>query len=564
MTPTSVMAWKKELPQEVGQSAKKIYHALGDCNKVKLAPTDRLAILNTLDPAIRHVCQSLEKHYINQANGLNNQQLTIARLAQTLLQEMTEGYKLVLEEGHLIKPNPFNTDEQSLVLQKLIQYFAQIILLNYDLYAIPPKGLWKELHLAYQYADKSSLLEKNNVAIEYKRILILAITYPYQRRQNEQVAVYDASIEWAKKIKFRYDFPNTDDPGFFTINFDQDKPPTFLSRDLIKPSDDCLILDVQDLLKHLKELTHIIAPNELQARIQHHQNPEYLVPSALLKNILKSWETPLSRLNERITRDEKAQIAIGLLSTHFYLSGQKPFHPPSTQEGMENFSLSFSSANTQDGTLEIATPNIETDLSTPLMTETENNQNYPLYPCKLVSESLNGYGLVWPNNSYPPLQAGEIIGLALETDSVLVWELCTVRWLLHLNESDFKIGIERLSKTPKTGSAQLLKEGKPAGYWVRCFILESNTLMLPAFPFKSDDLISVSFNHQEPEEWALTDIVSASSMYKQFHYISKHKAPAKLENTLVSDATEPPTPEKTLTQTPDKTDDIFDSVWSKL
>lgn len=559
MTPAEVMAWQKRLPSDLGQSAKKVYHAIRDCNQVALGPKDRFEILELIDTSVQYICQALSKHYVNQTNTLTTQQLTIANLAQTLQQQMADGYKLVVEQS-ANENDSLNPSLLPIALHKIIRYFTQIILISYELYSIPPKGIWKELHLVYQYAEKKSLLKKNNLEEEYKRVLVLAATYPYQRRQAEQAAVYKATDAWSTKITLRADLPNASDPGFLLVDFEQDKPPMFLARGLINFSSSCKVLDVRVLLNHLKTLLSEIEPNELQARINHNQESEYAVPSAVLRGIIKGWEMPLTRLSDRTTRDEKVQISIGFISTHFYLNGQRPFQPQSTNEGSENFSLSFSTTGVQEGGLEMAAPNMEVDkVSTPTQ-EPEKINNYPLYPCTLVSESPNGYGLLWPGNTYPPMQSGEIIGLAVGEPGHQIWEVCAIRWLLHLAEADFKIGVERLSKTAKAAAVQMIKDGKPSGYVARCLILEA-TLLVPAFPFKTGNRVILISDNNQLQEVELMQLVDSTSVYNQFQYIAKHglgdKPPSMPSST-------PPGPSSTLPKEPEKGDDIFDSVWSNL
>lgn len=559
LTPTEVMAWQKRLPSDLGQSAKKIYHAICDCNQVDLGPKDRFEILELINTSVQHICRSLNKHYANQSNALTTQQLTIAHLAETLHEQMANGYKLVVEQSANTPDSlmPLDPSILPIALHKIIQHFTQIILISYELYSTPPTGVWKELHLIYQYAEKKSLLQNNYLENEYKRVLILAATYPYQRRQSQQVPVYKATEAWSTKTTLRQDLPNASDPGFLVIDFEQDKPPIFLAHDLIKFSSSCKVLDVHFLLSHLKRLLTEIEPNELQARMTHHQEPEYAVSSAVLRKIIKGWETPLIRSNDRTASNKKVQISIGLLSTHFYLNGQRAFQQQPINEGSENFTLTFSTLSLQEDSLELTTPNSVADQLSALTPETEKAISYPLYPCTLISESPHGYGLLWPGNSYPPMQSGEIIGLVIDEQENRTWEICVIRWLQHLAETDFRIGVERLSKTATAAAAQLIKDGKPSGYCARCLILESS-LLVPAFPFKTGSRIILVSDNNPMLEVELTKLIDSTGVYNQFQYLAKNTP------TNISSYTPTSIPSSTSQKGSEKNDDIFDSVWSNL
>jgi hypothetical protein len=554
MTPTAVMAWQRCLPVDLGQSAKKIYHAISDCNKVDLPATDRFEILELIDTSVQYICQRLEQHYINEPTGLTPQQLTITQLAESLQQKMADGYKLVVEQSTDDK-HALNPMLLPVALYKIIRCFTQIVLINYERHSIPQKGIWRELHLVYQYAEKKSLLKTNNIEEEYKRVLILAATYPYQRRQSEQAIVYKATESWSGMVTLQTNFKNTTEPASFVVNLEHDAPPTFLMRERINFSDTCKILDVHILLNHLKTLLASIGPNELQARISHNQDPEYAVPAAVLRRIIKAWETPLTRLNNRESENEPVQISIGFLATHFYLNEQRPFQAHLTSGESENFTLTFSTLDLQaDGT----TQDIENNKILPQTSEIEKITTYPLYPCTLVDKSPNGYGLVWTHDTYPPMQSGEIIGLAIDDHDQRRWEICAIRWLLTLTRAHFKIGIERLSKHAEAAAVQLMKDGQPSGYLARCLILES-TLLTPAFPFKTGHHVIIISDKKPALEVELTQLVDSTSVYNQFHYTTHSatdKSPTIPIPTPTSSAARPANPETG--------EDIFDSIWPTL
>lgn len=559
LTPAEVMAWQKRLPTDLGQSTKKIYQAIGDCNKASLSPADRFEILELINTSVQYICQALSKHYVNQGNALTSQQLTIAHLAQTLHEQMADGYKLVIEQSANMPDTLASLPPPvlSIAIRKIMQHFTQLILLSYELYSFPPTGVWKELHLSYQYAEKKSLLQCEHLENEYKRALVLAATYPYQRRQSEQAAVYKATEVWSNKIMLRQDLPNASDPGFLVIDFEEDKPPAFLARGLIKFSSSCKVLDVHPLLHHLKTLVATIEPNELQAKMNHNQEPEYAVPVSVLRGIIRTWEMSLTRLNDRTDCNKKVNISIGFLATHFYLNGARLFQQQTTNEASEHFTLTFSTLSLQENNLEEPTLNDEENKISIPPQETEKTITYPLYPCTLVSESPHGYGLLWPDNLYPPMQSGEIIGVTLDEEENKTWEICTVRWLLHLTESNFKIGVQRLSTTATAATAQLIKDGKPSGYAARCLMLESS-LLVPIFPFKTGSYVILNTDNNPKLEVELTTLMDSTGVYNQFQYIIKH-APRSTSTTTLPPAASPPMHKKS-----EKDDDLFDSVWSNL
>jgi hypothetical protein len=555
MTPTDVMAWRNHLPMaDLGAASKKVYHAISDCNKVKIIPKDRFEILELFRPLIQFICQSLNKHYINQAEPLTKQQLIIANLAQTLQLEMANGYKLLVEQLVNQDPTELQASIVPIALQRIVHYFTHIILRNYHLYAQIPAKIWKELYLIYQFAEKNQYLQQNNLVEEYKRILLLASTFPYQWRQSEQEAIYRATETWSFLGVIRDDFPDAENPGFLIIDFADDHPPLSPCRGLIKFSTHCKILDVNKILEHIKKLLIIIEPNELKSRIAHSNEPEYTVSTTVLRRLIKEWGASTSRFQERKQRSEPVKICVGLTATHYYLNGERLFQLQATNVESDTFTLlpllglqeETSGANEGDGKASFLSDKITT---------------YPVYSCTLVNESSYGYGLLWQGETYPPIQAGELIGIVKQTATDLTWEVGVVRWLQQQTNTEFRLGIEHLAKTAKASSAQLVKEGQAAGYFLRCLMLEDSVLT-PILPFKSGSQVNILQNGDPVNmEIELTKLIDSTASYKRFEFITKQIPEIKPPNPEGSSTSNK---KEEINKKSDNASDSFDSIWSNL
>jgi hypothetical protein len=318
-------------------------------------------------------------------------------------------------------------------------------------------------------------------------------------------------------------------------------------------------LDVTQIIDRLKSLLKAIEPNELQARIAHNNEPEYGVSTSVLRGLIKEWGTPITRTEDRIERSEPVKICIGLMATHYFINGRRPFQ--SVQQNTEsnpNESLS----------LDMPTLELQGDIIMSGPTDIDNVEKadaYPTYPCTLINETSNGFGLRWPDDSYPPIQAGEVIGLERNQDGVLIWEVCKIRWLQHITQGEFRIGIELLAKAAKAGGAQLIKEGQQAGYSLRCLLLESS-ILLPTLPFKTGSLISVTQDKEaKPREFTLTQVIDATGSYKRFQFNETNVvSDESSENTSTPTSPEATQPESKKEVEKPKADDSFDSIWSNL
>ena len=472
---------------------------------------------------------------------------------------MSSGYKLIIEQIEEKNDSELRSTISPIASQRIIHYFTHIITRSYQLYTTAPKGIWKELYLIYQYADKNQFLKKEGLGDDYKHTLLLAASFPYQWRQSEQESIYKAAESWISLTSIRNDLPSNTEPGYLVIDSARDEPPLSNARGVTPFSPHCKVLDVSQIIDRLKSLLKAIAPNELQARIAHNNEPEYGVSTSVLRGLIKEWGTPISRIEDRIERSEPVKICIGLMATHYFINGRRPFQ--SVQQNIE-------SDPNESLTLDMPTLGLQGDIIMSAPTDIDDVEKptaYPTYPCTLINETSSGFGLRWPDDSYPPIQAGEVIGLERNQDGVIIWEVCKIRWLQHITQGEFRIGIERLAKEAKAGGAQLIKEGQQAGYSLRCLLLGSS-ILLPTLPFKTGSLISVTQdNEAKPREFTLTQVIDATGSYKRFQFNEmKVVSEESSANTTTPTSPETTQPEPKKEVEKPKPDDSFDSIWSNL
>jgi hypothetical protein len=580
MTPAEVTAWRNHLPMaDLGSSAKKVYHAISDCNKVTLGLKDRFDILEILHAPAQFICQSLRKHYINQTYALTPQQLTIANLAQTIQMEMANGYKLLIEQLANKPAAELAVQILPIALQRVIHYFTYIIIRRYQLYSPPPKEIWHELHLLYKYADEQHLLKQNNIANNYKRVLLIAASYPYQWRQTEQDAIYKATEVWAPLATILDSPPNTSRPGFLVIDPADDQPPMSPNRKTTQFSSACKVLDVNAIFDHLKKLLTVIEPNELQARMTHANDPEYAVSTAILRGLIKEWGTPVTLGHDPVFKQETVRFCIGLMSTHYYLNGECPFQSPAANGN---------TATATDDTLALIVPILGLSEENSNIPNESNNHNdtaptshdvnhYSLHSGTLAKETLSGYELHWINESNFSIQPGEVMAIERQGNGNKTWEVCKIGWVQHQDKNEFWLDVEPFNKvdeentlyyTPKAGSVQIIKEGHPVGYSLRCLLWETH-ILLPTIPFKTGNQVMVfTDNNTTPIELELTELVDVTGSYKRFKFTSKQtvvtskqavEANSTPATVLTPAAIETPKKDK-----PTPKDDDFNSIWSQL
>ncbi len=529
LTPAGVKEWQEALPlADLGETTKKVYYAISDCNKVTLKIKDRFAILELLHTTVDFCCLSMRKHYIGQSTSLTPQQTAVSTLSQTLQIEMANGYKLIIEQLAENPDSKLETTALPIALQRTSFYFNQIILRSYQLYWDVPKDIWRELHLVYQYIEKKKLTTLNDLQNDYKRILLFASSYPYQWQQNEQSALYRATEIWLKHITLKHVKPDEKESGFFVFDTTTDKAPTTMARGTTDYTDSFLTFDVHAILKRVEELLPLIEPNEFKARIAHNNEPEFALSIPVLRGLLKEWQQTSPRSNERSDCSDTVNVCIGLRATHFHVNHERPFQTGHAKKGSEESSEDLSSSTSlpslgveieEEGT--DSNGEMETNIEISEVSESgdeSNTDSFSFQRATITNQSPTGYALQFPVENCPAAYPSELIGLRKEGDDTKTIEVCVIRWLKKDSDNKLTMGVERLSTQVQAQGIQLIKEGKSVGDFLRCLILESS-LLAPILPFKAnDDVLILQEDGETSQPFKLTNLLEITSSYKRFEY----------------------------------------------
>ncbi|HET8704902.1 MAG TPA: molecular chaperone, partial [Pseudomonadales bacterium] len=95
--PKKIQEWVAALPMvNVGESAKQLYSAVQELNRLQIDAISRFQMLEMIRPALHYVCDALGKHYLNQPLILPEKASKVANLAQALQNHFVTGYKIVV------------------------------------------------------------------------------------------------------------------------------------------------------------------------------------------------------------------------------------------------------------------------------------------------------------------------------------------------------------------------------------------------------------------------------------------------------------------------------------
>ena len=567
--------WAKGLPMaNTGEAARQLYQAIRELNQLHADPLLRFKLLEVMRPYIYSIGTLLAKHFLQTSVSLNERQLKIANLSQSLQSHLATGYKLVVANSianisAVDKPSKIVTTS----IHRAITDTTSTILRAFQLYCHPPERSWSEINQLFLLAEMRQLenykvndsqnryLSTTNISSAFIRAHLLGTAKPNNLRQQDLSQLYDATELWADRAQITH---CDDESALFIINLHRDKVAQYRQhlRDEQKPL--FRSLNTEDLVQELKSY----AANP--------QGPSNItVPGKLSDNLLthsiQAWGIHWQRSFRRMPTEGQLRLCIGLSATHYYIAGRKEFEklqielrPKNSTANAKNVDTgNRSTSDVWSGAFDAGGSVIPENTSMDIDAidfinkhkkdeEPDTSIKYPSHEVSLINTSPGGYCLQWSGELPPSIQAGEILGI--QEAGVRHWAIGVIRWIRHLGKAGTQLGIELLAPKAESGAAQLLQKTGQNGAYMRSLLLpaikaiaQPATLILPRMPFRTGnkiDLLHIDNNGRQQ----LTKRIISTNSFSQFQFRSSGVKPNP----------------QTLQQDANLKDDDFDSLWNKL
>ncbi|PIE43904.1 MAG: GTPase [Gammaproteobacteria bacterium] len=574
--------WTAQLPMaNIGETARRLYHAVIELNQLITPPANRLALLEIIRPPLHFVCKELSRHYLNQSISLPEKQRKIANLSQALQVHLATGYKIVMIDFVATAAPEKNRKPLAIAGHRIIREFGSTILRACQLYCNSPDRVWYELHQVFRFADKFRLrdlrvqdkgsagLDNTTIDAPYKQVLLLGCCKPNQLRQNDLSKVYQAFEQWLDFVDVGRLCANI---SLFVVDSNKDTPPVYRSLLNETINDDYFGLDTNVLVNRITEYLDCVQQKKPGAA-------QYLpmttrLPDQLVAHLGRSLGILTKRAFKRIASTGYLDLCAGISAAHYFcankvdfgtflLSGNQDnaaaFLDDTVTNRFLNESLQKSDVWSQafDGAAgePLSPPGEMINFD-----EVGNNSkkvNYKIYQIALVNTSPGGYCLQWRGEIPGSIQAGEILGV--RENENLGWSIAAIRWIRQIKQQGTHIGIELLAPMALPSGVQLLQKTGENSEFLRGLMLpelsaigQPATLITPRLPFQAGQKVMIN-NGESVSKCLLKKRISATSSFNQFEL--------KYLETNSSVAQSPDTSDN---QKQQSLEDDFDSLWPSL
>lgn len=496
--PESVAEWIGRLPMaNASETAGQIRQATFEIARLDTDWSTRMALLEGIRPTVLYLSNRLDRT----ANGAGNHADGIARLAQRLQSNLTSGYNSVILSAHRQADGDEAVLETiSLAIHRALSDLSRTLLRTLQYYVAPTDNLWLKLNQLYLLAERHAVTgtrhedKEGNQSVTlsisgaYLRSLLLGLARPYQLRHRQLSEIFQALPAWVSRVAleaagegdlYRVDLCSDRGPGY-SGNFD-DSPGLRSIR-------------TEDLARGLDAVLH--DHDDPGAPADEPAGQPIPVPAtidrALISHLAEAWGRIKPRAYRRSEAQERMKVAVGMRSTHYFLSGGIEFSDVLRSSEAQHTRLEINPFMTDevqfvkraDDAVDVwasafdvggripENPNIvnpESRLFAPAPPpEDESQEGHLYYDTTTADMSPAGYRLRW-NEPFPTnLQTGELVGLRDETDPR--WCVAVVRWLRQDNEGPF-MGIELLAPQASPIAVRLIQSKGGSTEYQRALVL---------------------------------------------------------------------------------------------
>ena len=571
--------WMDSLPlANINETVNQLLPVLKEVNRCQVELSLRHDFLLHVQPLILELVKVIKKRYMSASFPLSPRVLINVDTVRELHREMAYAHKLIIIE--LSHRGCGEEEEEDITLKNslycAIRHLSRILLESYIVYESEPQTVWSELHLLYQFTEKNpSLFTKevrtnekkwtNPIIDAYKRIVLLALTNPYQLMQGEVNRIDYHLQTWSSNTSIHKSGKKDSLVGTFVIDLAADAPPRCVisSMKSFRPID-ARIIDAHNLLGKVKQQIEKLSE---PIRSKGKKNITMLGRRQRRDMFLRlenTWNIRPERMSSRTTNLSKVIMSTGLSAGHYFVSGEIAFNPEQHELELQRQNQSKSDMTKE---LEVLSEEDEawqqTDRESRLSCGIEKprvsrfdsgdgknerdmwvnvyateahklfdaeehpgeQSHYSINLWNQRSDCSGGLSLFCNYGQGAQINVGELVALKpIVTSDETEWEIGMIRWLRIQHQNSVHVGIKMLSEDAASVATKGLKGVGAGGEYYRSLLLPNldprkhpTTLITPAAVYDVDSTIVINLENKLIYA-KITRLVQSSKSFSQFQF----------------------------------------------
>ena len=431
--------WLQSVPLiNVGPAQIRLLGQLEELNAYKLAPAERLKILELMREPVSFVQKEQSKKFSSRPAPLAPPEREVLKNVHALWDAFSGGYRHCLQAvaeraGGLSAP---------LVGQRVLWCAGQKMIACYQVYQNVAEREWQLLHRVFALVEERGKAReevshpehkgKETTCTEtYAHVLLLDLANPGKLtpRQIELISMWLG--RWTRKVTVGRAAAEAGE-GVVPLLVDLSSAGGASHRPA--EGDSIRALDISELRSDLRKRIALLRKGDTPGELGLGEDVTAQLAEGLLMMLYRRWcEDKQARAHPRHGASGTAATCTGMPAIHFYVTGRAfaaraGERPMSTKEHMEIATLG-----------RLATRREDDPATTP---------NFPIETWEIKDESASGLRLERVDPRAPSrLVLGQLLGIRLETAKAFL--LCTVKWLSVSTDFGLLIGVQILPGVPQ-------------------------------------------------------------------------------------------------------------------
>lgn len=565
--------WLSDLPRaNVGETAKLVFKALVETNRLKYSYKERARFLEELRPTTQFVTSAMRKHFVGTSFPLPKKSQRVAAATREIYSQLALGYIICIED--LLTSSILFTDKKLLVtlIHRAISCLGRVLLTSYQVYSPYPDKIWSKIHKLYKYAEEHKLLrvevmdnqrlfvKKSSVNEEVSRILLLSLASPYRLRQGEVHKVNNTLERWTVKNQLFQITQGEIVQGCFAVNLETDAPPrniALVNKDC--NPDDCRTIDTESLAETIRdEIQNTQDAGQTTITGIEMSSPD--LSHDLLRRLLTAWAVIAKRNFPRTDKHERVLVAIGLSASHQIICDSARRQSPQSRNRQKDKSNNTSpfSGKSQFDSSDVNNVSVDQPDVWNLVYPTELSEGYTaldadkiskvvnpdkkddlLYHAEswaILNESASGYCIQNKSCHETTVQVGELMSIRRSGDGhTWKWGVGVIRWMKYSDETGINLGIEML--TPDAAAVGIKAGIDDADVdFQRTLMLpelnainQASTIITNPVPFRVGNQLKMKIVGKEIDI-KLSKQLQNTGLFAQFQYEMVDSAPVEEDN----------------------------------
>ena len=504
MRPKQAKAWIISLPlTKTLESGRAVLEHLVALNRTKVAPDERVELMEAYVPVIRTLLDEMEHIFAYSALPLPAKQREAYDLAHSMATECAYSYKLFILEktGKLIAFG----GKKSLVLPiyRAMSYLRQLLLYSYKTYYPVTPGIWQEIHQLYAYCEEQGLLaeapdaeNKSSIQDLYLDVVLLSLADPYRLMQREADKVLELLAQNRGLASLTAQRPEGVDANkMLVVALDSDKPPRSLANALKDPAGQALrALELNKLLDRLKQrLQGMAGSREAQAKSRATHDA-----ADLIGRLMRLWGDPPKRQFRRNPADSSVALCSGIKAIAYFADLAEKEDPEAEAIAIQN----------------------GTTLPLLKIPKDATSQSVGVEEWMVLNQSANGLRLHREAGGSVGVTVGEVIGVRFMGGKS--WNIGVVRWLNTLQNDNLEFGLELIA--PSVHAIQMeptiASNGRAqAALRLPGMVQDDDSELLLTYPDTFSDLREFELNDSNESQLVrATTLVEKTSRFDLFQF----------------------------------------------